>query len=229
MRTGKGTPCGEFMRRYWQPAVLSAELGMDKPLAVTILGEELILFRDGDGKAALIGRYCAHQGVDMIYGRLENDGIRCMYHGWLFDNRGKVVIRGDWLPEKERRWDVGQPAYPVVERDGLILTFMGQGDAPALPEFFPQSVAHGAVEKFSREENYWRAIEQADGARYFRPNLVQSGTVTRWLVPVDDKSHTEFLFRDFDLKALAGEPLGDAGASLLGALREQTTPAASPS
>lgn len=202
---------------------------MDKPLAVTLFGEELILFRDGDGKTALIGRYCAHQGVDMMYGRLEADGIRCMYHGWLFDQCGKAVIRGDWLPEKERRWDVGQPAYPVVENGGAIYAFMGQGDAPALPDFLTRPAAPGAIEKFTHEQNYWRAIELAAGASYFLPNLVQSSDVTRWIVPVDDKSHMEFRFGDLDLTALAGRQLDDAGAELLSAIREQATPAAGPS
>lgn len=233
-QTGKGTPCGELMRRYWQPAGLSAELGMDKPLPVTILGEELILFRDGDGKAALIGRYCAHQGVDMIYGRLEADGIRCMYHGWLFDSCGKVVIRGDWLPEKERRWDVGQPAYSVAESGGVILAFMGQGDAPVLPEFLAPSAAPGEIQKFTREQNYWQGIQEIsdvkmEGARLRLPNLVQTGALTRWLVPVDDKSHVEFLFGDLDVTTLSGKPLRDAGASLLGAVREQSKPVAFPS
>ena len=111
---------------------------VDKPLAVTLFGEELVLFRDGEGKPALIGRYCAHQGVDMIYGRVEPDGLRCMYHGWLFDNCGKVVLRGEWLPEKERRWDVGQPAYPVIETGGIIFAYMAAGEPPTLP---PENVS----------------------------------------------------------------------------------------
>ena len=103
-QTGRGTPCGELMRRYWQPAALSEELTADKPLPVNLFGEELILFRDGAGEILRsIGRYCAHQGVDMIYGRVEEDGIRCMYHGWLFDACGKVMVRGDWVEGGEKR------------------------------------------------------------------------------------------------------------------------------
>lgn len=132
-QTGRGTPCGELMRRFWQPAALSEELGTEKPLPVTLLGEELVLFRDGEGKPALIGRYCAHQGVDMIYGRVEQDGIRCMYHGWLFDACGKVIVRGDWVEGGEKRMEVGQPAYPCAEIGGVILTYMGPGETPGLP------------------------------------------------------------------------------------------------
>ncbi len=160
-QTGKGTPCGELMRRYWQPAALSEDLAADKPLPVQLFGEELILFRDGDGKPALIGRYCAHQGVDMIYGRVEPDGLRCMYHGWLFDNCGKVVLRGDWLPEKERRWDVGQPAYRCVEAGGVIFTYMGPGDPPVLPpyEFLTVAPENRAVTKIEVSCNYLQANE----------------------------------------------------------------------
>lgn len=160
-QTGRATPCGELMRRYWQPAALSDELTADKPLPVQLFGEELILFRDGAGKPALIGRYCAHQGVDMIYGRVEPDGLRCMYHGWLFDNCGKVVLRGDWLPEKERRWEVGQPAYPCVEAGGVIFTYMGPGDPPALPpyEFLTVPAENRAVTKILLQCNYLQANE----------------------------------------------------------------------
>jgi nitrite reductase/ring-hydroxylating ferredoxin subunit len=163
-QTGKGTPCGELMRRYWQPAALSEELAADKPLPVQLFGEELILFRDGDGKPALIGRYCAHQGVDMIYGQVEPEGLRCMYHGWLFDNCGKVVLRGDWLPEKERRWDVGQPAYPCVEAGGVILTYMGLGNVPAAPNFpfLFNSSKDLVVVRATVESNYLSAIESFD-------------------------------------------------------------------
>jgi nitrite reductase/ring-hydroxylating ferredoxin subunit len=160
-QTGKGTPCGELMRRYWQPAALSEELSADKPLPVQMFGEELILFRDGAGKPALIGRYCAHQGVDMIYGRVEEDGLRCMYHGWLFDNCGKVVLRGDWLPEKERRWDVGQPAYRCGESGGVIYTYMAPGDPPPLPDFsfLTRAAKDTVVARVSVDSNCLQAID----------------------------------------------------------------------
>ena len=75
-QTGRSTPCGELMRRYWQPAALSEDLTADKPLPVTLFGEELILFRDDQSGPALIGRYCAHQGFDMVYGCVEPGGLR---------------------------------------------------------------------------------------------------------------------------------------------------------
>lgn len=224
-QTGKGTPCGELMRRYWQPCALSDELGTDKPMPVTILGEEMILFRDGAGKAAMIGRYCAHQGVDMIYGRVEPDGLRCMYHGWLFDQCGKVLLRGEWLPEKERRWDVGQPAYPLVESGGVIFAFMGQGDVPALPEFFQLCAASGEIKRSEREQNYWQGMTELneltnDDGRFCVPNLVKTAALMHWLVPLDDKTHGQFVFRCSDVAAPGGEPLKDAAAVLLKAIRD---------
>ena len=219
-QTGKGTPCGELMRRYWQPAALSEELTADKPLPVQLFGEELILFRDGAGKPALIGRYCAHQGVDMIYGRVEEDGLRCMYHGWLFDNCGKVVLRGDWLPEKERRWNVGQAAYPCVENSGIIFTYMASGDPPPSEyELLAMRLKYGALTKVIHQENYLHRIFDAHEqtfirARYVLPNLVVAPSATagaenwaRWHVPVDYNSHVEFALQLNDNSPSLGEPL----------------------
>ena len=91
-QTDRGTPCGELMRRYWQPAALSEELPAGgAPLKVKILGEELALFRDDQGRPGLIGLHCAHRGTDLSYGRIENGGLRCLYHGWLYDITGCVL------------------------------------------------------------------------------------------------------------------------------------------
>src|SRR5262245_27280276 len=160
-RTGPGTPCGEFMRRYWQPAALSEELGAEKPLTVQLFGEELVLFRDGEGNPALIGRYCAHQGVDMIYGHVEKDGIRCMYHGWLFDACGRVIVRGSWVEGGEKRMEVGQPAYPCAEAGGVVFTYMGPGNPPELPlyEFLTGPSENRAVSKISLNSNFLQCDE----------------------------------------------------------------------
>jgi nitrite reductase/ring-hydroxylating ferredoxin subunit len=220
-QTGCGTPCGELMRRYWQPAALSGELLQDKPLPVMLFGEELILFRDGEEKPALIGRYCAHQGMDMIYGMVEPEGIRCPYHGWLFDPCGKVLVRGEWFPGGEQRLAVGQPAYPCAEIGGMIFTYMGPGEPPALP------AAETFVEptKLSRGQNYLRGIlageETADRARFIVPNIVVSKTLSemgsyiRWHVPVDNDSHVEFVVQSRSDFPLIGEALAAADQVLL--------------
>ena len=216
VQTNRGTPCGGLMRRYWQPAALSEELTADKPLPVTLFGEELILFRDGQGNPGLIGRYCAHQGMDMIYSRVEPDGIRCLYHGWLFDTCGKVVVRGDWFPGGEQRLAVGQPAYPCAEIGGMIFTYLGSDESPALPA----GETFVAPTKVLRAENYLRGILGADettnGARFVVPNIVvskaPSGTRSCicWHVPVDDSSHVVFVVQSLSDLLLIGESLATA-------------------
>src|SRR5947209_1700431 len=90
-QTGPGAPCGALMRRYWQPVALAEELAGGAPVPVKVLGEELVLFRDEDGQPGLLGIHCAHRGADLSYGRLEDGGIRCIYHGWLYDRTGRCL------------------------------------------------------------------------------------------------------------------------------------------
>src|SRR5919201_220537 len=93
-RTGPGTPCGELLRRYWQPVALSEELPPGgAPLPVQLMSEELVLFRDEQGRPGLLGLHCAHRGADLSYGRLEDGGLRCLYHGWLYDVAGRCLQR----------------------------------------------------------------------------------------------------------------------------------------
>ncbi len=87
---GPGTPCGELMRRYWHPIEISERLGI-KPTNIRVLGEDLILFRDLKGRAGLITPRCIHRGAPMYYAKVEEAGIRCPYHGWLFDTEGKCM------------------------------------------------------------------------------------------------------------------------------------------
>ena len=90
-RTGPKDPCGKLMRMYWQPAALVDELAGPRPVKpVKLLGENLVLFRDEQGRYGLIERHCAHRGADLAFGRLENGGLRCAFHGWLFDAIGPV-------------------------------------------------------------------------------------------------------------------------------------------
>ncbi|MGE5721981.1 MAG: Rieske 2Fe-2S domain-containing protein, partial [Sphingomonadales bacterium] len=83
-KVGPGTPCGEFMRRYWQPGLASASV-TNRPREVRILGEDLIVFRDGEGRPGLLYPRCMHRGTSLFWGHVERDGIRCCYHGWKFD------------------------------------------------------------------------------------------------------------------------------------------------
>src|ERR671923_1678688 len=91
-QTNRGKPAGELLRRYWQPVALSEELPSGgAPLKVKILGEDLVLFRDDRGHAGLLGIHCSHRGTDLSYGRVEDGGLRCLYHGWLYDVQGRCL------------------------------------------------------------------------------------------------------------------------------------------
>src|SRR5205809_7538785 len=91
-RTGPGTPGGDLLRRYWQPAALSEEVPPGgAPIPVRLLGEDLVLFRDEQGRPGLLGIHCSHRGADLSYGRPEDGGLRCIYHGWLYDRAGRCL------------------------------------------------------------------------------------------------------------------------------------------
>lgn len=133
-RIGPDTPAGTLMRRYWQPAALTVELDGPRPAkAVRLLGEDLVLYRREDGGYALVGRRCPHRGVDMCYGRLEDGGLRCPAHGWLFDETG-ACLEMPAEPEGSAFKDkVRITAYPCVEKNGIVFAYMGGGTPPALP------------------------------------------------------------------------------------------------
>ncbi|HEY7219188.1 MAG TPA: Rieske 2Fe-2S domain-containing protein [Candidatus Binatia bacterium] len=135
-QTNANTPCGELLRRYWQPVALSEELPKDgAPLKVKILGEELVLFRDDQGRLGLIGLHCAHRGTDLSYGRIEDGGLRCLYHGWLYDVCGRVIDQPGELAGGVHKQAIRHLAYPCQEMGGIILTYMGPGDPPLLPDY----------------------------------------------------------------------------------------------
>src|SRR6266513_1201924 len=135
-QTNPQTPCGELLRRYWQPVALSEELPKDgAPLKVKILGEELVLFRDDQGRLGLIGLHCSHRGTDLSYGRIEDGGLRCVYHGWLYDVRGRCLETPAEPPGSHLREFVRHKAYPCIEKGGVIFTYMGSGEPPLLPNY----------------------------------------------------------------------------------------------
>ncbi|MDE2361324.1 MAG: aromatic ring-hydroxylating dioxygenase subunit alpha [Hyphomicrobiales bacterium] len=131
----RGTPMGELLRRYWHPVGLTADAGAT-PKKVRALGEDLILFRDGADKAGLVHARCCHRGTTLYYGKVEARGIRCCYHGWLFDTQGHCLEQpcepeGGLFKEAVR-----QPWYPVEERYGMIFAYMGPPDRkPMLPRY----------------------------------------------------------------------------------------------
>jgi phenylpropionate dioxygenase-like ring-hydroxylating dioxygenase large terminal subunit len=132
---GPGTPCGEYLRRYWQPVALSDAL-TTRPKKVKLLGEELILFRDGNGKPGLLHPRCAHRGSSLYYGRVDHLGIRCCYHGWMFDVEGRCLDQPCEPDGGVHKHKVRQPWYPVQERYGLVFAYLGPPHRmPKLPRF----------------------------------------------------------------------------------------------
>jgi len=135
-RTGPGTQAGGLLRRYWQPAALTEELAGNRPVkALKLLGEDLVLFRDGEGRYGLIGRHCSHRGTDLCYGRLENAGLRCLYHGWLYDVNGRCLEMPAEPKGSNFHTKIRHTAYPCVEKNGVVFAYMGPGEAPPLPGF----------------------------------------------------------------------------------------------
>ena len=126
---GRGKPMGELLRRYWHPVALVADASAT-PKAVRVLGEDLILFRDGQGRAGLVEARCCHRGTTLYYGRVEERGIRCCYHGWLFDTEGRCLEQPCEPEGGLKRDRVRQPWYPVEELYGLIFAYMGGDAAP---------------------------------------------------------------------------------------------------
>jgi phenylpropionate dioxygenase-like ring-hydroxylating dioxygenase large terminal subunit len=161
-RTGRGTPGGELLRRYWQPVALSEELPSGAaPLSVKILGEDLVLFRDDKGRAGLLGIHCSHRGTDLSYGRVEDGGLRCLYHGWLYDVEGRCLQQPGEPGGGEHRDAIRHLAYPCREAGGVIFTYMGPGTPPLLPnyEFLSAPPERLYVNKIFHECNHLQANE----------------------------------------------------------------------
>ncbi len=133
---GRGTPMGELLRRYWHPVGLASDAGAT-PRPVKVLGEELILFRDGQGRPGLVYPRCCHRGTTLYYGKVEERGIRCCYHGWLFDVEGRCLeMPAEPEPAGAQCQRVRQPWYPAEERYGLVFAYLGPPDRkPVLPRY----------------------------------------------------------------------------------------------
>ena len=134
-RTGPGTPMGNLMREYWIPACLSSELKADgEPMRLMLLGEQLIAFRDTDGRIGIMEHRCPHRCASLFFGRNEEGGLRCVYHGWKFDVEGNCTDMPNVPPAQDFKHRVKAKAYKVVERAGFVWTYMGTRDAaPPLP------------------------------------------------------------------------------------------------
>jgi 5,5'-dehydrodivanillate O-demethylase oxygenase subunit len=173
-RTGPGTPCGELLRRYWQPLCFAGELTQERPAKrVKIMNEELVVYRDGDGNYGCLQERCVHRGASLAYGFVEKTGIRCAYHGWKFDGTGRCLVQPFEPPGSTYRDRVSQKAYPVESLGGILWVYMGPQPAPLVPR--------------------WDILVWTDG---FRKLMRQEDLNCNWLQIQEnsaDVTHTYFL------------------------------------
>src|SRR5712691_1127323 len=125
-RVGRGTPMGTFIRQYWIPALLPSELPAPDcpPVRLRLLGENLIAFRTRSGSVGVVANACPHRGASLFFGRNEDEGLRCVYHGWKFDVTGQCVDMPSEPAESNFRTKIKVMAYPCIERNGIIFTYM---------------------------------------------------------------------------------------------------------
>jgi phthalate 4,5-dioxygenase len=161
-RVGPGTPMGNLMRQYWLPAMLSHELPApdSPPKRIRLLGENLIAFRATSGKVGFIQDACPHRGASLFFGRNEEDGLRCVYHGWKFDVTGACVDMPSEPAESNFKNKVRAVAYAAAERAGVIWAYLGpQSPAPPLPELEATMVEGGRPQLCVMEANWLQTLE----------------------------------------------------------------------
>ena len=176
-RVGPGTPGGELLRRYWLPVGVASELTERNPTQlVRILGETLVLFRDMSGRVGLLQDKCPHRGASLSYGRVENRGLACPYHGWLFDAEGKCLETPAEPCESKFHLTVKQRSYPVQKLCGLYWSYLGPAPAPLIPNF-----------------DIWY---RTDGRRKI---FIQPQLDCNWIQPMEnsmDPAHLQILHQD---------------------------------
>jgi 5,5'-dehydrodivanillate O-demethylase oxygenase subunit len=187
-RVGPGAPMGALLRRYWHPVATSAEMARHATKGVRLLGEDLVLYRDRAGRLGLIGRYCAHRRLDLVYGMPDAEGLRCPYHGWLYAGTGRCLeqpFEDTVLADNLLRDTVALPGYPVEALGGLVWAYLGPPPAPLVPRW-----------DLLVEDDAWREIGH-------------TVTACNWLQTVEnimDPVHVEWLHGEF--RNYAGEQTG---------------------
>ncbi len=163
-KTGPDTSMGGLMRRYWIPALLSQEIpdADSPPVRVRLLGEDLVAFRDSKGRVGLLDEHCSHRGTSLFYGRNEECGLRCIYHGWKYDIDGKVLDTPAEPPDSNLKYKVQHTAYPCKEAAGIVFTYMGPKDKiPFLAnyEWMKLPLTHTYVTKSLQDCNHLQGLE----------------------------------------------------------------------
>jgi phenylpropionate dioxygenase-like ring-hydroxylating dioxygenase large terminal subunit len=168
-RVGPGTPMGNMMRRYWHPVCTSAQLERDAaPLRVRLLGEDFVAFRDSHGKVGVMEELCMHRGASLALGRVEEGGIRCLYHGWKFDTTGTVLETPNHADPKYRQ-RMKAPAFPVREEGGLVWAYVGPKEMQ--PEFsryafMEAQPQHRVVLRINVACNYLQLVEGGEDSSH---------------------------------------------------------------
>src|ERR1700682_5784486 len=163
-RVGRGTPMGEGMRRCWSPALLTWDLPEPDcpPVRVQLLGEELVAFRDSEGRIGILDERCPHRQASLFLGRNEECGLRCVYHGWKFDIEGKCVDLPSEPENSPMKAQVQLTAYPTIEKAGIVWAYLGPKEKmPAPPdyEWTRAPATHCYVSKTYEQCNYLQALE----------------------------------------------------------------------
>lgn len=161
-RVGPGTPAGEMLRRYWWPVHFS-ELVKDRPIKIKLLSQEFVIFRDGAGRVGCLDLQCRHRLASLEHGRVEAEGLRCCYHGWLFDVDGKCLDQPAELPENRFCDEVRQGAYPAMELASLVWVYIGPQPTPAIPMY---DVLHrtDGYRSVRAQEYYCNWLQLVEGA-----------------------------------------------------------------
>jgi phenylpropionate dioxygenase-like ring-hydroxylating dioxygenase large terminal subunit len=210
---GPGTPAGEWFRRYWVVVGTMLEL-QDIPRAVKVLGEDLVLFRDAVGQIGLLGLQCPHRGASLEYGDIENGGLRCPYHGWLFDVRGRCLEMPAERKESRFPQKVSHVAYPVRELGGLIFAYLGpdRDQPPPLPRY--KALADPAGQRSLEatrvyEYNWFNFIENGADPVHFSilhradPN---DGTWRSWFFNYKDIPPFDAVETSYGMKVVSRKP-----------------------
>jgi 5,5'-dehydrodivanillate O-demethylase oxygenase subunit len=173
-RVGRGTPAGELLRRYWQPLAAAAELTEAKPImAVRLLGEDLVIYRDKQGRYGLVGEQCPHRRASLAFGRVDEQGIRCPYHGWKFDNTGRCLEQPAEPEVSGFKDKIKHTAYPVERLGGMLFAYLGPEPWPLMPR--------------------WDVLAWENGKRWIQKQEILN---CNWLQPMEnsvDPSHLYWL------------------------------------
>lgn len=186
-RVGPGTVMGEFMRQYWIPCALSSELSVDgAPMRLPLMGEKLIAFRDSSGKVGIMDQRCPHRCASLFLGRNEENGLRCVYHGWKFDAEGNCVDMPSVPDGETLKHKIKAKAYKVQERNGLVWVYMGANAPPPLPAIEANLLPEDQISYafVYRDCNWLQALEGDIDTSHF--GFLHAGTID---VEELDESH----------------------------------------